>query len=69
MTIDVTGEDFRNQLIMSKHFNDDEWDEALEYYQVQTRCAAAWERTTIGFSIYEDDDLVDEVILYVNHRR
>jgi hypothetical protein len=68
MSIDVSGEDLYPQMIMSKHFNDDEWPEALEYYHFIRR-TKFWDVVRIGFSVADDAGLevIDDVLLY-EHR-
>ncbi len=65
MSISVAGEDVGAQpLCMSKFFNDDEWDEAYEYY----RCLCDeqnWDLVTIGLLAHDEEyEVLEDLILY-----
>ena len=65
MSISVGGENFRPaQLCMSKHFNDDEWPEAYEFYR--SMCDDQdWDLVTIGLSAHDEEyEVLDDLILY-----
>ena len=69
MSIDVSGEDLNPQMIMSKHFNDDEWTEALEYYHYICR-TKFWDIVRIEFALADAHgfEIIDDVLLYEHLR-